>query len=509
MKQKRKKLLIGLLIAAVTLVVAAGVYGFVFFYDAFGLVGDHLSFRADLPADMAVDESRSAAYTVAENDYLKAVISVERSPYLSKDAYIAESFDRFARNPAWQAANGVTVLRDGEAGDCRVLTVTVSALPEGMADTYAYVTRDVPGTRYFLRAMLKYDSRAPGDAPAAAERFIGSFRPGLTFSEKRLETDHKPVLPENWSEETRAAYEKLRDAREPYFGVFSADVADIEAKLGRSFALTLAYFHLNEPLPLDKLEAWYAQGKLTELTLQCTVNNNHDLEAESPMPGILAGKYDDALDKMAGDLIAFGHPVLFRLNNEMNSDWCSYSGVVNLSDPDLYVAVWRYIYDFFAARGVRNLIWVWNPNGEDFPPANWNSYLAYYPGDGYVQVLGVTGYNTGTYYKDATGEEWRSFRDIYDEIEEAYLPHFADFPWMITEFASSSIGGDKPGWIRDMFRQLPRYGHIKAAVWFDQADYDESRPDLPESRPYWIAETDETLAAFREGIRDKAERFFD
>ncbi len=511
MKQKRKKIFIGFLIAAVTLVVAAGVYGFVFFYDAFGIVGDHLSWRGgeNLPADMRVDESRSAAYTVAENGYLKAVISVERSPYLNKRTYIAESFDRFVRDPAWQAANGAAVLRDEEIGDCRALTVTVDALPEGMADTYVYVTRDVPGTRYFLRAMFKYDSARAEEAERAVAAFAADFRPRVTLEKKRLETDFAPVLPADWSRETRDAYDRLCAAKEPYFGVYSRDVGAVEERLDHDFALALTYIQLSEPLPLDKLEAWYAQGKLTELTLQCTVNNNSDLCAPSPMLGILRGEYDGVLASLADGLAAFGRPVLFRFNNEMNSDWTSYSGAVNLSDPDLFVAVWRYIYDFFESRGVHNLIWVWNPNDRDFPPAGWNSFLAYYPGNGYVHMLGVTGYNTGTYYKDVTGEDWRDFDEIYEDIEEKYGAIFGDFPWMITEFASSSVGGDKPGWIRDMFRELPRYGRIKAAVWFDQADYDESKPDRPEARPYWIAETDETLAAFKEGIRDKAERFFD
>lgn len=509
MKPKRKKVLWGLLIAAAALVAAAGVYGFVFFYDAFGLVGDHLGFRAVWPEDAAVDVSRSEKYTVAENAFLKAVVSVERSPYLSKEAYIAESFDRFARDGGWQTANGARIVRDGDAGPCRVLTVALSDLPEGMADTYTYVTRNIPGTRYFLRAMLKYDSRRePERARAAVEAFIAGFAPRVTFEKKRLETDFTPVLPASWTAETRAAYEKLCGAETPYFGAFSHDLAGLETALEHRLAIALTYFQLDTPLPLEQMEAWYAQGKLTELTLQCTVNNNSNLNAPSPLLGILKGQYDGKLAEIAEGLAAFGHPVLFRLNNEMNSDWTSYSGTVNLSDPDIYTAVWRYIYDFFDSRGVNDLIWVWNPNGLDCPPASWNSFLAYYPGNGYVHMLGVTGYNTGTYYKNSTGEEWRSFRRIYDEIQETYLPHFAAFPWMITEFASSSIGGDKPDWIRDMFRDLPRYDRIKAAVWFDHADYDESKPDRPEARPYWIAETPETLAAFREGIRDKAERFF-
>ena len=80
--------------------------------------------------------------------------------------------------------------------------------------------------------------------------------------------------------------------------------------------------------------------------------------------------------------------MLFRLNNEMNSDWTSYSGVVNLADPELYTQAWRYIYEFFLKNGVDNTIWIFNPNDLDFPAADWNRWLSYYPGDGYVQMLG-------------------------------------------------------------------------------------------------------------------------
>lgn len=507
---KKKKLMIGLLIAAVVFIAAAGVYAYVFFYDAFDIVAEHIGYSAKLPGDMEEDDSLSRVYTVAENAYLKAVISVERSPYLSKWEYIDDSFDRFVENGDWQAANGAKIVRNEDVGGCRVLTVRLDTVPEGMADTYVYVTRNVPLTRYFLRAMLKYRSADAERAEGDVEQFIESFRPMLTFEEKRLETDFVPVTPDDWTEETRAAYGKLLSADSPYFGAFSRDVAALEGELGRALPLALAYCGINEELPIDRMENWYARGKLTELTLQLTENGNMELfNAASPLLGVLSGKYDAILRDMAQKLRDFGHPVLFRLNNEMNSDWTSWSGVVNLSDPELYGAAWRYVYDLFDREGAHNLIWVWNPNDRDFPPAGWNSFLAYWPGNGYVHMLGVTGYNTGTYYKETTQEDWRTFREIYDAIREEYLPHFADFPWMITEFASSSVGGDKAQWIRDMFRDLPRYPEIKAAVWFDYADFDLSVSAETVSRPYWLAETPETAEAFARGIEGAAERFFE
>lgn len=114
-------------------------------------------------------------------------------------------------------------------------------------------------------------------------------------------------------------------------------------------------------------------------------------------------------------------------------------------------------------------------------------------------MLGVTGYNNGTYYA-YQGETWRSFGEIYDKVQEEYEPHFIRFPWIITEFASSSVGGDKAAWITDMFQRLGDYPNIRIAVWFSAADYDEAGNP---ARPYWLDETEETLNAFREGLAGK------
>jgi len=186
----------------------------------------------------------------------------------------------------------------------------------------------------------------------------------------------------------------------------------------------------------------------------------------------------------------------------MNSDWTNYSGVINLSDPDIYIENWRRIYRIFAEEGVDNAIWIFNPNDHNYPPCKWNNFINYYPGNDYVHMIGITGYNNGTYYQDKTAETWREFDEIYGYIWDNYEGIFDGFPWIITEFASSSIGGDKVRWIRNMFNEIGKYPNIKIAVWFNFADYDPDNGN--EARPYWIDKPQGALEQFKIGLRSNS-----
>jgi beta-mannanase len=175
-----------------------------------------------------------------------------------------------------------------------------------------------------------------------------------------------------------------------------------------------------------------------------------------------------------------------------------------MDDPELYVTIWRRFYDIFQEEGVDNAIWVFNPNNITFPPCGYNDPMAYYPGNGYVHVFGVTGYNTGTYYAEQNAEKWREFEELYDECNQLFEENYGKFPWIITEFASSSIGGDKVQWIKNMFEVLPKYKNIKMAFWFNSADWDPAYPkETVVSRPYWLDENDEVLQAFAEGVKNE------
>ena len=82
------------------------------------------------------------------------------------------------------------------------------------------------------------------------------------------------------------------------------------------------------------------------------------------------------------------------------------------------------------------------------------------------------------------------------------MTQFSEFPFIITEFASSSVGGDKAGWITDMFATLKKYKNIKLALWWSSADYDFSKSPPELARPYWLDETDATVEAFKKGVAE-------
>ena len=269
----------------------------------------------------------------------------------------------------------------------------------------------------------------------------------------------------------------------------------LERDLNYEFSIYLLYTDFQPTVAgerlYDLLCRVYPDGKIPELTLQTTPQ-----EEGLMIYDVLDGKYDDFLHAYAGDVSLFGRPVLMRLANEMNGDWCSYCAYHTCRDTDIYLEFYRYIFDIFIQEGTDNAIWVWNPNHRSFPDFKWNDELMYYPGDEYVNVIGLTAYNTGSYYK---GETWSSFDELYRELYQRTLQRYAR-PMMITEFASNSVGGDKVQWINDMFSSLSDYPMIKAAVWWNSADWDYSGSEPVIARQYILEETQDTFNAFKDGL---------
>lgn len=468
----------------------------------------------DMPKKTEFDFSYSPIYTTGEEkDIFKATISREYSPYDDIDWYIDYYLHRFITSPEYQQANDITLLEDTvqeiHSNQVRLIDTKINHLDNQPYDGYLYITIKT-NTRIFYRIMVKYDSSIPNFKETYVMPMLESFTYFEPKGEGYYDLDFHPEIPDSWSEETTQVYETISDAEKLRWGIFSKDIYTtgiqetipaLEQQLDYKFPVILSYLHFTHEFPTEFMQENYEQGRLVELTYQITESNNEDLTGYTPNIDMYRGVKDEEIRKLARAAKAFGHPFLFRLNNEMNSDWTSYGGVTNMSDPEIFIDNWRRFYRIFEEEGATNAIWVFNPNDRNHPPCDWNNFLAYYPGNEYVQMIGVTGYNNGTYYQKERSEQWREFEEIYDAVQTAYEPFFSEFPWIITEFSSSSIGGDKAKWIDKMFGCIDKYKNIKIAVWFDYADFDyrEGRENIA-ARPYWLAETPETAAAFKRGV---------
>ena len=475
-----------------------------------------LGFLIRVPCKMNIDNTLMPAFVRISGSDMDIKISRENSPYKDIDGYFNTYLYKYMLDHEYLRANDTSLIcneyKDINGIRTRILEFARRPAAISGEDQSEYTHGlFITGDREFYSCFIRCCSLSK--QKETIEQILRSFRRIESSGDLKFSTAFGPELPE-WNDETAAFYKKLADSDSIMWGIFYPDsitkdfskIEALEKKLDYEFPITLHYIYLGHKFPMEGMRNAYHRGKTAELTMQVMWNvepGNTDNEKKNVNFDLIDGLYDDYLRKFARDAKAFGHPFIFRLNNEMNSTWVRYSGIALLCDPDVYIKVWRHIYGIFEEEGVKNAIWVFNPNDADYPPLKWNSHISYYPGNKYVHIVGLTGYNTGTYYSSLTGEKWRGFTEIYDPLNERYSKFYSKFPWMITEFACSSIGGDKEKWIRDMFANIKRYKNIKAAVWWSYADFDYGRgkEGIP-ARRYWLDEKPEYIKAFKEGLRN-------
>jgi beta-mannanase len=150
----------------------------------------------------------------------------------------------------------------------------------------------------------------------------------------------------------------------------------------------------------------------------------------------------------------------------MNGNWYPWDGSHNGANQTAtakYVSAFRHIHDVFTGAGANNVLWVFSPNCDSVPGDSWNQWANYYPGDSYVDWMGVDGYNWGNVQTTST---WRSFSAIFSTIYSGLAAKGK--PIIIPETASAEGGGDKAAWISGILPALKSsFPGIKALVWFD------------------------------------------
>jgi hypothetical protein len=178
---------------------------------------------------------------------------------------------------------------------------------------------------------------------------------------------------------------------------------------------------------------------------------------------IADGSFDDYITSWAVGLRAVGAVAYLRPMHEFNADWYPWGGRVNGNSAAQFVQAWRHIVDIFRAAGASNVRFVWSPLNVDVPASN--KLESYYPGDAYVDVLAIDGYNWGAGTPQFGG--WQTFSQVFRPAYDR-LRALGRQPIWIAEVATSTDGGDKTRWIRDMFARASAMRRIKAIVWFNE-----------------------------------------
>jgi beta-mannanase len=203
---------------------------------------------------------------------------------------------------------------------------------------------------------------------------------------------------------------------------------------------------------------------------------------------IIDGDFDEYVRRWAGAVREWGGPLVLRFAHEMNGAWYPWSESTNGNRPGEYVAAWRHVHDIFAEAHADNVIWVWSPNVA-VPGSRPVADL--YPGDAYVDWVGVDGYNWGISQRSG---RWQSFEELASETIGDVRAVSCGKPLIISEVASGEDGGDKAEWISGFFDYIAAQPDLIGFVWFDydkEADWRISSSER--SRDAFVA----GLARFR------------
>ncbi len=262
---------------------------------------------------------------------------------------------------------------------------------------------------------------------------------------------------------------RIYHAAFPDFGgaeqaVTAGKIADFERKAGKP--LTWAYFSNNWDqgieFPAANVQSIRDAGRVPFIRMMArsSFGEGHP-DKRYTMQSFLDGAWDADLRRWCDGAAAVNGALLVEFGTEVNGDWFPWNGRWNgggttdgygdpgvPDGPERFRDVYRRIVGICRSRGADNITWFWHVDVGSSPEARWNSdYANYYPGDSYVDWIGISDY--GPLVPE---DGWESFRsrldDVYGELDDLAAP--GGKPIAVLEYGARENRGHrrKARWIR-------------------------------------------------------------
>ncbi|MEU7283096.1 glycosyl hydrolase [Streptomyces sp. NPDC045431] len=237
-------------------------------------------------------------------------------------------------------------------------------------------------------------------------------------------------------------------------GSLTDAVVNFEQKIGRKLDLVYNYHDMSgteldgQLLTPDEQEL--GRERLLMLAWESTVwtepHHANWTERQLGWKNIASGAYDEeVIDPQARRIKAYGKRVFLSFDQETDFRLKEGAGT-----PAEFVAAWRHLHDRFERLGVDNVVWVWTVSGY---LGNARQMKELYPGDAYVDWIGMDQYNYHLCHKTTTWLDFeRSQRPSYDWLR-AHIS--AEKPLMLAEFATAPDPA-RPQRQRDWYAEIPK-----------------------------------------------------
>jgi Glycosyl hydrolase family 26 len=222
---------------------------------------------------------------------------------------------------------------------------------------------------------------------------------------------------------------------------------------------------------------------------------------------IIDGQFDPQLRAWADEARNTNIPILAEFGTEIEDAWGPWSAVWNgagrtdgYGDPsypdgaERYRDAYRHIVTLFRQEGATNVTWFIHFAGFHYSDW-WNDPKWYYPGDDYIDWLGISNYGSvNTIDPEIPFSTPLDADGYYNE-----LTSFSKRPLAVLELGvTDNAAHGKPAWIRDAFDTIKsgRFPRIHAVSWWNTGAFP------PPNINTRIDSSPDALNALRESVAD-------
>lgn len=312
----------------------------------------------------------------------------------------------------------------------------------------------------------------------------------------KLNSELELYIEDNYIPAQTTTLQKFEPQFGSYFGAYIEHDTNLESlkaerynsfnkMVGKQHSVFFTYHKYGNPFPTVFANNVKAAGGALQLALE-------------PSAGLDAVKEDEYLISFAKAAAEADVPIFLRYASEMNGSWVKWHG-----DPKKYIEKFRLVHDVME-KYAPNVAMVFSPSSDPK-----QEIAAYYPGDNYVDWVGLSMYSVNYFNGDVKQPaDTVNPLDLLDYVYELYADKK---PIMISEFAathfSKASNSDATNFSVTKLSMLYngiklKYPRVKAVHWFSLNTLVNAHSAERKLNNFSLTENKKVLAAYSKAVSD-------
>jgi hypothetical protein len=239
----------------------------------------------------------------------------------------------------------------------------------------------------------------------------------------------------------------------------------------------------------------YIRLMMRSTTKIIDVNDPKSAENLFTLDNIIQGDFDSDLSAWGHEAVHFGTPLLVEYGTEVNGKWFSWNGTwndsmgldddgspISMDGADKFKTAYRHIIQTMKNEGANNIGWVFHVNQQDDPDEDWNRMESYYPGDEYIDLIGVSVYGAQSPNEQVDNKNKSFFRQ-FDNAYPKLTSISTDKPIALVEFGTAAGNPylNQTKWTNEALKSIinnnGRWPRLIGFAWWNEAWPNDDDPD--------------------------------